>query len=104
MSTLIPAKITSQGLLIPADAFRDMGEVEVVREAGRIIVKPRRPASEQGRDAVVRALRENGLLLEGDVAPCGAETNGDRLRQIAEQLGRQRPLSEDVLEERRAGW
>ena len=104
MSTPITATITSQGLLIPREAFRDLGEIEVVREADRIIVKSRQDAPIEGREAIRRAWRESGLVLEDGVVPCGEEIDRDKVREIGEKLGRQRPLSEDILEERRAGW
>jgi len=103
MSTPIAAKITSQGLLIPLEALQDLGEVEVVREADRIIVQSKEKLPAESREAVRRALRESGLPEEGSILPCG-EVDDDELREIAEKLGRERPLSEDILEERRSGW
>ena len=41
MSNLPGAKITNEGLLLPAEMYRDFGEVEVIRTENYVLTKPR---------------------------------------------------------------
>ena len=40
-SNLPDAKITDEGLLLPAEMYRDLGEVEIIRTENYILIKPR---------------------------------------------------------------
>ncbi len=102
MTTTLAVQMTPQGLLIPRAAFQDWGKVEVLREKRRIIVQPQ--TSTQERDLVIQALRKDGLLVEMAGEPLSPPVTPEERAELAKKLSVGRPLSEIVIEERRAGW
>ncbi len=58
----IAVQITSQGILIPNAAVDDWGEVEVIKEAHRIVIQPKSPPCTTERETDARTLRDAGLL------------------------------------------
>ena len=104
MAATTVAQMTPQGLLIPRAAFQDWGEIEVVQEKQRIVVQPKSPTPSQERELVIEALRQDGLLVEMVVEPISPPVTPEERAQLAKNLSVGRPLSEIVIEERRAGW
>ena len=106
MSTLIAAKMTSQGLLIPHAAIREWWErgveVIVLKDEGkeRIIIQPRsKPYTE--RERVFQALEAAGLLLPvGSLPSSHKPVSPDEQAELARKFSVGRPLSEIVIEER----
>lgn len=41
MSDLLDARITDEGLFLPAEMYRDLGEVEIIRSENHILIKPK---------------------------------------------------------------
>lgn len=71
MTTEIVVQVTSQELRIPLaglEAWND-AELEVVRESQAIVIRPRKPKSQQERELAIQALREDGLLVEPQNLP-----------------------------------
>jgi len=104
MTTTLNIQMTGQGILIPRTAFQDWGEVEVVQEKRRIVTQPKTSILAQGRELVIQALHEEGLLVETDREPLSPPAMPEERAELAKKLGAGRPLSEIVIEERRAGW
>ena len=104
MTTTLAVQMTPQGLLIPRAAFQDWGEVEVLQEKRRIIVQPQTLPPTQERELVIRALRQDGLLVEMAGEPLSPPVTPEERAELAKKLSAGRPLSEIVIEERRAGW
>ncbi len=102
MTTTLAVQMTPQGLLIPRAAFQDWGKVEVLWEKRRIIVQPQ--TSTQERDLVIQALRKDGLLVEMAGEPLSPPVTPEERAELAKKLSVGRPLSEIVIEERKAGW
>jgi virulence-associated protein VagC len=104
MTTTIAVQMTPQGLLIPRAALGDWDEVEVWRENQRIIIQPQASSPAQERELVVQALRQDGLLVEIVGEPLSPPVTPEERVELAKKLSVGRPLSEIVIEERRAGW
>ena len=104
MAATTVAQMTPQGLLIPRAAFQDWGEIEVVQEKQRIVVQPKSLTPSQERELAIEALRQDGLLVEMVAEPISPPVTPEERAQLAKKLSVGRPLSEIVIEERRAGW
>jgi len=104
MATTLTVQKTEQGLLLPHSLFRDWGEIEVIQEGRQIIIRPKTPAPAQERQAVIQALRQDGLLVEMPSDPAISPVSAEERAALARKLSKGRPLSEMVLEERRTGW
>ena len=104
MATTLAVQMTPQGILIPRAAFQDWGKVEVLWEKRRIIVQPQTSTPAQERELVIRALRKDGLLVEMAGEPLSPPVTPEERAELAKKLSVGRPLSEIVIEERRAGW
>jgi virulence-associated protein VagC len=104
MTTTIAVQMTPQGLLIPRAALGDWDEVEVWRENQRIIIQPQASSPAQERELVIQALRQDGLLVEIVGEPLSPPVTPEERVELAKKLSVGRPLSEIVIEERRAGW
>lgn len=101
MTTTLAVQMTPQGILILRAAFQDWGKVEVLREKRRIIIQPQ--TSTQERELVLQALRKDGLLVEMAGEPLSPSVTLEERAELAKNLSVGRPLSEIVIEERRAG-
>ena len=104
MTTTLAVQMTPQGILIPRAAFQDWGKVEVLQEKRRIIVQPQSSTQAQERELVIQALRKDGLLVEMAGEPLSPSITPEERAELAKNLSVGRPLSEIVIEERRAGW
>lgn len=105
MPTQIAAKMTSEGLLIPRDALQGWDEVEVIKEEEEpITIRPQALTSQQERALAIQALRKDKLLADVDWEPAQPPATPEERAELAEKLSAGRPLSEIVIEERRAGW
>ena len=104
MTTTLAVQMTPQGILIPRAAFQDWGKVEVLQEKRRIIVQPQSSTQAQERELVIQALRKDGLLVEMAGESLSPSITPEERAELAENLSVGRPLSEIVIEERRAGW
>jgi virulence-associated protein VagC len=103
MST-IAVQITEQGILLPRAAYQDWGDVEVIREEQRIIIRPKAATVRQERELAVQALREDGLLATLNWEATYPPTSLEERAELAKKLSAGRPLSEIIIEEREAGW
>ncbi len=104
MATTIAVQMTPQGLLIPHAALGDWDKVEVWRENQRIIIQPQALSPVQERELVIQALRKDGLLVEMVGEPLAPPVTPEERAELAKKLSVGRPLSEIIIEERRAGW
>lgn len=104
VTTVVHIKITDEGLLLPREAYEDLGEVEVLRQANRIIIQPKRDGDSRVQHQVIQTLREASLLADplwsSSIKPVSLEERAE----LARKLGSERHLSEIVIEEREAGW
>lgn len=41
MSDLLDVEITDEGLFLPAEMYRDLGELEIIRRGNYILIKPK---------------------------------------------------------------
>ncbi len=64
MSTPVPVKITEEGLLLPRQAYQDLGEIEVLRRPDYILIKSKVIYSQGLRAQVTEILHKAGLLVE----------------------------------------
>ena len=104
MATTLAIQMTGQGLLLPRTLLRDWGEIEVVQEKWQIVIRPKNSTLAREHQAVIQALRQDGLLAE---APAGSPippVSAEERAHLAQKLSQGRPLSEVVIEERRTGW
>jgi hypothetical protein len=105
MPTQIAAKMTSEGLLIPRDALQGWDEVDVIKEEDeRITVRPQTSTDQQKRALAIQALRDDSLLADLDWDPAQPPATPEERAELAKKLSTGRPLSEIIIEERRAGW
>ncbi|HOU15903.1 MAG TPA: hypothetical protein PKZ84_22590 [Anaerolineae bacterium] len=106
MATEIIAQVTSQEVRIPLDgleAWKDK-ELEMVRERSMLVIRPRKLEPRQERELAIQALREDGLLAEIKHAPIYPPIAPGERAELSRKLSAGRPLSELVIEERKAGW
>jgi virulence-associated protein VagC len=94
---------TSQGLLIPRAILQDLGEVEVLREQQRIVIQPKSLPTSQEREAVIEALRQDGLLVEVAWEPLSPPATTEERQELAAGLSVGPLLSDSIKEERQAG-
>ncbi|MBS1253989.1 MAG: hypothetical protein MAG451_03045 [Anaerolineales bacterium] len=67
MTTVIEAKVTSQGVLIPRPllaAWGEVKEVEIEQHSDAIIVKPKSAPARELRAEIVREMKAAGLIEE----------------------------------------
>ena len=105
MTTYIPTRITTQGLLIPYSAIREWLNrgVEVVKNEERIIIQPL-SSIRSGRDRIVQILANTGLLVKPKWETSTPPVSQDELQELAEKFSQGGPLSEIAIEEREEGW
>lgn len=102
MTTVIKAKVTPRGVLIPRPLLAVWGEIEEVeieQQGDAIIVKPTSVPAPDLRAAIVREMKAVGLVEELPWAPPQVVSAEERAR-LAKKLGRGKPLSEIIIEER----
>lgn len=104
MSTAIAVQITKQGIFLPRATYQDWGDIEVVKEKQRIIVRPKVLTSQRERKLAIQALREDRLLAELNWEPTYPPASSEERAELARKLSVGRPLSEIIIEERKAGW
>jgi len=104
VTTVVHIKITDEGLLLPREAYEDLGEVEVLRQADRIIIQPKRDGDSRVQHQVIQTLREAGLLADPLWSSSPKPVSLEERAELARKLGSERRLSEIVIEEREAGW
>jgi len=104
MSTAIAVQITEQGILLPRAAYQDWGDIEVIKEERRIIIRPKALTPQQEQDLAIQALREDGLLAELNWEATYPPVTPKERAELARKLSAGRPLSEIIIEEREAGW
>jgi hypothetical protein len=106
MTTEIVAQVVSQELHIPLnglEAWQD-AELEIVRENSMLVIRPRRSKPLPERELAIQALREDGLLVEMKQAPIHPPIAPGERAELSRKLSAGRPLSELIIEERKAGW
>jgi hypothetical protein len=69
-----------------------------------IVIQPKALTPDQERELVIRTLRQHGLLVEMAGEPLAHPATPEERAALAKKLSVGRPLSEIVIEERRAGW
>lgn len=102
MTTVVEAKVTSQGVLIPRPllaAWGEVEEVEIEQYSDAIIIKPKSAPSRQLRAEIVREMQAVGLVEELPWTRPPAVPAEERAR-LARKLSRGKPLSEIIIEER----
>jgi len=104
MSTVSAVKITEQGIFLPRAIYQDWGDVEIIEEKQRIIIRPKALTPQQERDLAIQVLREDGLLVEPNGQALCPPASTEERAELARKLSVGRPLSEIIIEERRAGW
>jgi hypothetical protein len=92
--------MTPQGLLIPRAALQGWGEVQVVREDHRIVIRPKILPPDRERELVAQALRETGLFYEPEQEPDLPGVLDEERAELAEKLNVGRSLLESVVEGR----
>ena len=100
MEKSIRVQVTEEGILIPREALGELdeGELEAIRETGRIVIQLR-PQSLDERNQVRQVLRDAGLLYEPSWSPPSPVSQSERAR-LAQKLGSGPPLSEEIIAER----
>jgi hypothetical protein len=100
MEKTIPLQVTENGLLIPHEVLGELGlgELEAVREEGRIVIQPRSQSVDE-RVRVGHVLRAAGLLYELDWEQPRPVSEKERAR-LASKLSSDSPLSEMTIAER----
>ena len=100
MEEAIPVQVTKQGILIPHEALGELDrtEIEVVREKGQIIIRPK-PQPVDERTRVAQVLRDAGLLYEPDWEQPPSVSPQERAR-LAQKLASDPPLSEMIIADR----
>lgn len=100
MERTISIQITDKGILLPAEALSelDSGELEIVREEGQILIRPKKQPGDE-REQVKEALRSAGLLYEPDWELPPPVSLKERAR-LARKLASSPPLSEEILADR----
>ncbi len=102
MSRRILVKVTPQGILVPRPliaAWGDVEEVEIEQGTDAIIIRPKAGQIEQQRSQIVNEMKQAGLVEDLPWALPPSISPEERA-YLAEKLGRGRPLSEVILEDR----
>jgi hypothetical protein len=103
MSIPVPVKITEEGLLLPRQAYQDLGEVEVLRHPDYILIKSK-VISNRGLCAqVTEIMRKAGLLVEPAWKRPPTVPPEERAT-LARKFSIGPPLSEIIIEEREERW
>ena len=95
-------KVTSQGVLVPRpmiQAWGDIQEVEIEQRPDAIVITPKGTSSASLRERMLREMKAAGLVEELRGAPPPNVSAEERAR-LAKVLGRGRPLSEIIIEDR----
>jgi hypothetical protein len=103
MSIMDQVKETPEGLWLSRDLHKRLGEIEVVEWPDAIVVRSRQTPAHELRDRAIEVLRQAGLLAELPWERVHPVSEEERV-ELASKLGRGRPLSELVIEEREASW
>ena len=100
MEKTIPVEVTERGILIPYEVLGelDKGELEAVREEGRIVIRHRLDLADD-RVRVGQVLRGAGLLYEPGWEQPPAVSEEERAR-LAKKLASGSPLSEMIIADR----
>ena len=100
MEKTIPVEVTERGILIPYEVLGelDKGELEAVREEGRIVIRHRLDLADD-RVRVGQVLRGAGLLYEPGWEQPPAVSEEERAR-LAKKLASGSPLSEVIIADR----
>lgn len=102
MTTIIEAKVTSQGVLIPRPlltAWGEIEEVEIEQHSDAIIIKPKSVPARSPRAEIVREMKAVGLV-EALPWPLPAAVPPKERTRLARKLSQGKPLSEIIIEER----
>ncbi len=102
MGKTVAVKVTPEGVLVPhrlVEAWGDVREVEIEQRANTLIIKPRTDPEGRLHDRIVGDMKAVGLIEDLDWALPPAISCEERAR-LAEKLGRGKPLSELILEDR----
>jgi len=103
MSTHVSVKITEEGLLLPHQAYQDLGEVEVLRHPDYILIKPKAISNRELGAQVTKIMRKARLLVEPAWKRPPAVPPEERA-ELARKFSIGRPLSEIIIEEREENW
>ena len=76
-------------------ALQGWGEVQIVREKHRIVIRPKTLTPAQEHELMVQALREDGLLYEPDGEPDLPVVSDEERAELAKKLSVGRPLFRD---------
>jgi hypothetical protein len=99
--TTLSLTVTEDGLRLPRELFKRLGEVEVIEREDYVLIKPKaapEPASDL-RPRVRSALVAAGLAATPDWPVPGVITTEDRAR-LAQALSVGKALSEVIIDER----
>jgi hypothetical protein len=100
--TKIAVKVTRQGVLVPRpliQAWGDVEEVEIEQRANALIITPKESGENQVQARIVGEMKTAGLVEELPWAKPRTVPPEERAR-LAEKLGRGKPLSEIIIEDR----
>jgi hypothetical protein len=96
------AKVTKEGVLVRRpliEKWGDVEEVEIEQRPDAIIITPRGPAAAQLRERIIDEMKAAGLVEDLPWTPPPAVSESERAR-LATMLGKGKPLSEIIIEER----
>lgn len=103
MSTPVSVKVTKEGLLLPRQAYQDLGEVEVLRRPDYILIKSKAISNRELHARITEILRKAGLLVELTWERPPTVPPEERA-ELSRKFSIGRPLSEIIIEEREGGW
>jgi hypothetical protein len=95
-------KVTSQGVLVPRpllQAWGDIKEVEVEQLADAIIIKPKEKVEAVRHGQVIARMKAAGLIDELLWTPSRGISAQERA-ELAHALGKGKPLSEIIIQDR----
>jgi virulence-associated protein VagC len=102
MKTVVDAKVTSQGVLVPRPliaAWGDVKEVEIEQRSNAIIIKPKATRADQLATQIVSEMKAVGLVEELPWLPPPVISPEERAR-LARKMSHGKPLSEVIVDDR----
>jgi hypothetical protein len=100
--TVVAAKVTSRGVLVPRAliaGWGDVREVEIEKHADTVVIRPRLSEAAPWRAQVISKMKAAGLIEEAHWPEPPAVSPEERVR-LAEKLSHGKPLSELIMEDR----
>lgn len=100
--TVVAAKVTPRGVLVPRSliaAWGNVREVEIEKHSGTVVIRPRPAEATPRCDQVIRKMKAAGLIEDLPWSEPPAVSPEARAR-LAEKLSQGKPLSEIIMEDR----